>query len=78
MKTRLALRQRHILAAFRKSDVQLPIPTEWSLLDFLFAKQEVQCGADNVRTLSKLRCQVVLADHHVAGWVAAMDPASVA
>src|SRR2546425_12586551 len=48
--------------------VQLPISIERSLLDLLFAKQEVQCCADNVRTFPKLRCQIVLANHHVPSW----------
>ena len=66
------------LTAFHKSHVQLPIPTERSLLDFLFTKQEVQCCADYVRAFSKQCCQIVLADHNISSWVATMDIATVA
>jgi hypothetical protein len=66
------------LVATVQLKVQFPIPAERSLLDFLFPKQEVQCRPDNVRTLSKLCCQIVLANHHVPGWVTAMDSAPIA
>jgi hypothetical protein len=61
-----------------KSDVQLPIPVEGSLLDFLLAKQEVQRRTDSVPALSKLCRQIILAHHHLPGRVAAMYAACIA
>jgi len=66
------------LTGFHQSRVQLPIPTERSLLDLLLAKQEVQRPTDRIPVLSKLCCQIILANHHLPARVAAMDAVSIA
>jgi hypothetical protein len=48
---------------------QFPVPTQSSLLDFLFAREEVQGCGDNVGVLSKLFRDVALADDYAPGWV---------
>ena len=60
-----------------RSDVQLPVPIQGSLLDFLFAQEEVQCCGNSVGVLAKLFRQIVLADDYVPGWVPLMDLATV-
>jgi len=57
--------------------VQFPVPAQSSLLDFLFAQEEVQCRGDNVGVLAKLFRQVALADDYVPGWVPLVDFATV-
>jgi hypothetical protein len=65
------------LLEFHKSDVQLPIPPEGSLLDLLLAKQKVQRRTDFIPALSKLCRQIILAHHHLPGRVAAMNAACI-
>jgi len=48
---------------------QFPVPTQSSLLGFLFAREEVQGCGDNVVVLAKLFRYVALADDYVPGWV---------
>src|SRR5712692_793617 len=61
-----------------RSDVELPIPVQGSLLDFSFAQEEVQCCGNGIGALAKLFSQVALADDYIASWVALMDIAPVA
>ena len=60
-----------------RSDVELPISVQGSLLDFLFAQEEVQCCDNRIGALAQLFRQVALADNYVPGWVALMNLASI-
>ncbi len=60
-----------------RSDVELPIPVQGSLLDFLFAQEEVESCGNRIGALVQLFRQVALADDYVPGRVALMDVASI-
>jgi hypothetical protein len=59
------------------SDVQLPIAVQRSSLNLSFPEKNTQSRSHKVRSLSKLFCQIPLADHNIPGWKAVVNFAAI-